>query len=122
MQAKANMAQRNEVTLVCRIGNVVKFAKSTKSGNEYAYFMVEVENQNNAKKVGDWEHEMHQTLHVMCFKQPVIKYLRDIQAKKGNIIVVFGYIGSYLSEIKGKTVLQQTVNATEIYVVKTKKN
>ena len=119
LQEILKMAQRNEVTLVCRIGQVVKFAKSS-SGNEYAYFMVEVENQTNAAIVGDRDNEMHQTLHVMCFRRQVIKYLKDIEAKTGNIIVVFGYIGSYLSEIKGKTVLQNTINATEIYVVKTK--
>ena len=114
------MAQRNEVTLVGRVGQVVKFAKSTKSGNEYIYFMVEVENQTNAAIVGDRDNEMHQTLHVMCFRRQVIKYLKDVEIKTGNIVVIFGYVGSFLSEIKGKTVLQNSVNAIEIFVVKTR--
>ena len=112
------MAQRNEVILVGRIGKVVKFAMS-QSGNEYAYFMLEVENQNHSQ---EWESEYYQTLHIMCFKKPVVKYLKDVGAKSGNIVIIFGYASSFLSEIKGKQVLQNSINATEIFVVKTRKD
>ena len=112
------MAQRNEVILVGRIGRVMKFAMS-QSGNEYVYFALEVENQTHQ---GEWEKEYHQTLHIMCFKRPVVKYLKDVGAKQGNIVVLFGYASSFMSEIKGKDVLQNSINATEIFVVKTKKD
>ena len=114
------MAQRNEVIIVGKIGQVIKYDKS-KSGNEYAYFLVDVENQKNAVNVGGWESEMHQSLHVMCFKRQVLKYLKNVEAKTGNFVVIFGYVGSFVSEIKGKTMLQMSINATEIYIIKTKK-
>lgn len=112
------MAQRNEVILVGRIGKNMKFAMS-QSGNEYVYFMLEVENQTHQ---GEWDNEYYQTLHIMCFKRNVIKYLKDVCARTGNIVIVFGYASSYLNEIKGKSMLQNSINATEVFVVKTKKD
>ena len=111
------MAQRNEVILVGRIGKNLKFAMS-QSGNEYAYFTLEVENQTHQ---GEWDKEYYQSLHIMCFKRPVVKYLKDVGARSGNIVVIFGYASSYKSEIKGKELLQNSINATEVFVVKTKR-
>lgn len=109
------MAQRNEVILVGRIKDKVKYALS-QTGNEYVYFSLEVENQNNAT---EFAAQYNQVLHVTCFKRPVVKYLKTIEAKGGNIVVIFGYVGSFMNEIKGKVLLQNTIIAKEIFVVKT---
>ena len=110
------MAQRNEVILVGRIKDKVKYALS-QTGNEYVYFSLDVENQNN---VGEFSAQYYQVLHVTCFKRPVVKYLKNIEAKGGNIVIIFGYVGSFTNEIKGKLLIQNTIIAKEIFVVKTK--
>ena len=110
------MAQRNEVILVGRINDKVKYALS-QSGNEYVYFLLNVENQNNPNEVAA---QYYQNLHVTCFKRPVVKYLKTVEAKGGNIVVIFGYVGSFSNEIKGKYMIQNTIIAKEIFVVKTK--
>lgn len=110
------MAQRNEVILVGRIKDKVKYALS-QTGNEYVYFLLDVENQTHASEVAA---QYYQTLHVTCFKRPVTKYLKNVEAKGGNIVIVFGYVGSFTNEIKGKYLIQNTIIAKEIFVVKTK--
>ena len=110
------MAQRNEVILVGRIKDKVKYAMS-QTGNEYSYIILDVENQNNASEVVA---QYYQNLHVTCFKRPVVKYLKTVEAKGGNIVIVFGYVGSFTNEIKGKYLIQNTIIAKEIFVVKTK--
>lgn len=112
------MKQRNDVILVGRIGQRLKYALSS-SGNEYAYFAMEIENQTHSS---EWSSEYNQILHIMCFKRNVVKYMKAVNAHPGNIVVVFGYCSSFSSEIKGKELLQNAINATEIYVVKTKKD
>lgn len=118
MQESKNMKQRNDLILVGRIGRILKYSMS-KSGNEYAYFLMEIENQTHSS---EWESELQQTLHVMCFKQNVVKYMKKVGAKTGNIVIIFGFVASFQSEIKGKQVLQNSVNATEVYIVKTKQD
>lgn len=110
------MAQRNEVILVGRIKDRLKYSMS-QTGNEYVYFSLELENQNNA---GEVDRQYYQTLHVTCFKRPVVKYLKSVEAKGGNIVIIFGYVGSFSNEIKGKYMIQNTIIAKEIFVVKTK--
>lgn len=111
------MAQRNEVILVGKIASTGVRYKMSKSGNEYLYFTIELENQTHSN---EWESEYFQRLHIMCFKRPVVKYMKNLKAKGGNFVVIFGFAGSFSSEIKGKQLLQNCINATEIYVIKTK--
>lgn len=106
----------NDVTLVGKIGYNYKIAKAS-SGNEYVSFALEIEARENAK---EYDSNYHQTIHVTCFKKPVIEYLKRIKAKQGNHAVVFGFVSSFPTEIKGKKVFVNTINAREILIAKTK--
>lgn len=106
---------KNDLRLVGKIGYNYKITKA-QNGKEYASFAIEVEARSNAQET---ENNYHQTIHVMCFKPNVVKYLKKVKARQGNNVIVFGFISSYPSEIKGKQIVANGVCATEIYVIKT---
>lgn len=110
------MADRNNLTLIGRIGGAFKEGK-TQNGGSYIWFPLDIESRSNATST---ENNYYQTLHIMCFKKPVIDYLRRVNAHSGNTVVIFGFISSFPSEIKGKSLIVNAVNANEIYVVKIK--
>ena len=107
---------RNDIRLVGRIGEIIKSGK-TQSGGEYIWFPLEIEARANATST---DNNYHQKIHIMCFKKMVIDYLRRVNVKQGNTVVIFGFVSSFPSEIKGKDILVNAINANEIYVVKTR--
>ena len=107
---------RNDIRLVGRIGERIKTGR-TQNGGEYVWFPLEIEARANASST---ENNFRQKIHVMCFKKPVIDYLRRVELKQGQGVVIFGFVSAFPSEIKGKSILVNAINANEIYVIKTK--
>lgn len=107
---------RNNLTLVGRIGNTIKRGKNV-SGGEYVWFPLYIENTLGATSV---EANYHQGINVMVFKQNVIKYLDKVKAHQGNTVIIFGFVSSFSQEIKGQKIVCNGVNANEVYVVKTR--
>ena len=110
------MADRNQLTLVGRIGGAFKEGK-TKNGEAYIYFSLELQARQTQNST---ENNQDQVLHIMCFRRPVIEYLRKVKAHIGNVVVIFGFITSFPDEVNGKAVRVNAINAHECFVVKTK--
>lgn len=107
---------RNNLTLVGKVGNKIKRAKNV-NGGEYAWFPLYIENTSGATSV---EANFHQGINVMVFKPNVLKYLDKVKLKQGNNVVIFGFISSFKQEVKGQTIVCNGVNANEVYVIKTR--
>lgn len=103
----------NQFTLIGRIGSSFKYAKA-QSGNTYAYFSLEVEPRALAK-----ENDYRQILHVMVFNKKIIDYMKAVEAKRGNRVVVVGYCSSFSNEVNGKMIISNTINAKGVFVIKT---
>lgn len=110
------MADRNQVTLIGRIGDAFKTGK-TQNGSSYIWFPLNLEARANANST---DNNYYQTLHIMCFKKVVIDYLKRVDAHNGNTVIIFGFVSSFSNEVRGKRVIANAINANEIYVVKTK--
>jgi len=100
--------QKNDTTLVGRIGQTFKEGKS-KQGRRYIAFAVEIETKTSFKNV----------IHVLCFREVVINYLKGLKVHEGTPVIVFGSLGSWRDEIKGSVIVQNAVFADKVYVIKT---
>ena len=110
------MADRNQLTLVGKIGGAFKEGK-TKNGEVYIYFSLELQARQTQNST---ENNQDQVLHIMCFRKVVIDYLRKVKAHTGNYCVIFGFITSFPDEINGKAVRVNAINAHECYIIKNK--
>lgn len=107
---------RNDCRLVGRVGGRIKIDK-TQNGGDYVWFPLEIEAKSNSYST---DNNYHQTIHIMCFKKIIIDYLRRVRIKQGNTVIIFGFVSSFQTEVKGESMYVNAVNANEIYVVKTK--
>lgn len=107
---------KNEVCFVGRIGSVIK-SGTTQNGDKYIWFLLSLESRANARST---DNNYHQKINIMCFRRPVIDYLAKVKATQGNYIVIFGFVSSFPTEINGKEIVANGINANEVYVVKTK--
>lgn len=107
---------KNQVILQGRISSLVKQGK-TQTGGEFLYFGLNIEAKANASST---DNNYHQTLKVMCFKPKVIKYLQDLKVHSGMHCIVFGFVSSFMDEIKGKQMLMNAINANEVFIIQTK--
>ena len=107
---------KNQLTLVGHVGEKMKYDKGT-NGKEYVYFPLLINAKTTAK---EYDRNHYQIIHVMCFRQAVIDYLKKVGMKQNTMVIVFCIISSYPSEIRGKQIIENGVLANEIYVVKTK--
>lgn len=107
---------RNQITIVGRIGNRIKKAK-TVNGDDYIWMPIYIENRAASDST---ENNQTQGINVMCYKPQVIKYLERVKAHAGNTVVVFGFVSAFKTEINGKEIVAHAINGNEIYVVKTK--
>lgn len=99
---------KNEITLCGRIGSTFKEGRSV-NGNRYIAMAMEIDNKGEFRNV----------VHILCFKAPVIDYLKKMKVREGTPIIVFGGVGSWGDEIKGTQIVQNAVFARQIYVIKT---
>lgn len=107
----------NDCRFIGQIINPVK-EKKTKAGSTYIYLAVEIVARANANST---ENNARQIIHIMCFRRQTVAYLRKVGAKKGNFVVVFGFISVFREEVRGKDRFINAVNANEVYVIKTRK-
>ena len=112
------MLGRNICFLSGQIAAPLKFGKA-QNGNEYVSFVLEVQTKENADVT---ELQSDNKVSVMCFKSSVIKYIKDMDVGFATHVCLLGFISSYKKEIKGKLIIINTVNATDLYVIKTKKD
>ena len=107
---------KNIVILQGRIGSVLKEGK-TQNGNTFMYFGLDIESKANANST---DNNYRQTLKIMCFKTRVIEYLRKVKAHTGTTVIVFGFMSSFMDEIKGKSMLVNALNANEVLCIMTR--
>lgn len=110
------MADKNQITLVGKIGSPIKKGKTT-NGDAYWAFLLEVESRDTSNSSAN---NYHQYISVRIFRAPVIKYLERLNVHRGTNLVVFGFISSYTDEIRGKKVVANSVNGVEVYVIQVK--
>lgn len=106
---------KNECCFIGRIGSPIKVSRA-QNGNPYLWFLLEIESKATAKST---ENNQHQKINIMCFKKPIIDYMQKVNAHLGNLVIVFGFVASFVSEIKGKEMTLNAINANEIYIIKT---
>lgn len=109
------MIDRNQCTFVGHIDSGIKRAK-TQNGEDYIAFLLNCEPKANANST---ENNRYQMISIRCFKPNVIKYLDKLNIHRGTPIIVFGFVSSYPTEVKGKQLTANSINANEIYVIKT---
>ena len=102
---------RNEVNLEGRIGTFLRYLQ-TQDKKEYVSLAVEVMDNGNSST--------HSTIYVRCFKPTVVTYLKKVNAKQGNRVVVNGFISSFPMEVKGKQIFGNSVTANSILIIKVK--
>lgn len=110
------MADRNNLTLVGRIGDRMSKKKAS-NGSEFLWIPIRIQNTLGATSV---DRNFNQELNVMVFNKKVIKYLEDVGARCGNNIIVFGYVAAFKHTVKGKDIVSNAINATEAYIIKTR--
>ena len=107
---------RNDLRLVGRMGGGFK-SGTAQNGSPYIWFPLELESKQAQQST---DNNKYQRINIMCFRKPVIEYLKRVNAHAGNLVVIFGFISSFEAEVKGKQIISNGVNANEIYVIKTK--
>lgn len=107
---------RNNLTIVGRVGNTIKRAKNV-NGGEYMWIPVEIQNTLGATSVNA---NFHQNLNCMIFNKRVIDYVDRVKLKVGAPILIFGYIAAFKQTIKGEDIVSHAINVTELYAIKTR--
>ena len=107
---------RNDVYLQGRIGQNLKYGK-TERGSEYATFSLVIEPVQNKQDKGS---EATTYIRILVFEKHLVKYLHDVKAKEGQRVAIVAFINSRRTEVKGETIIQNSVIARDIIVAKTK--
>lgn len=101
---------------VGRIESNIKTGK-TVNGEPFLGFLLScepVENENSSIN------NQTQMISIRTFRANVIKYLQKVELKRNNFVVVVGFVSSYQTEVKGKRLTANSINANHIFVIKTK--
>ena len=110
------MADLNECLFVGKIGSNIKKGK-TQNGEPYIGFLLRCEpvaNSNSSKN------NQSQMISIRCFKPKVIRYIEDVKAKMNTNVVVIGFVSSYPTEVNGKRLTANSINANHIYCIQVK--
>lgn len=110
------MSDRNNITLVGRIGDIMKKSK-TSNGSTFLWIPIRIQNTLGATSV---DRNFNQEINVMVFNRKIIEYLERVGARSGNNIIVFGYVAAFKQTVNGKDIVSNAINATEAYIVKTR--
>ena len=108
---------RNQVILVGKIGGKL-VERKTQTGSTFVFFPFALENKEAASD--PIEANYRQDLHIMVFRKYVIDYLKKVGAKAGNRCCIFGFMSSFKTEINGKTIISNALNATDVFIIKTR--
>lgn len=106
---------RNDVFLQGTIGDGFKYCKSER-GMTFATFNLIIEPPQAMQDKGS---ESVTYIRIMVFKTPLVKYLQRVGAKAGNRAAIVAFIYSRKVEVKGETIIQNTVIARDINIIKT---
>lgn len=98
------------------VNGKVKYSH-TVNGDEFAWFPVRIENRLGATST---ESNYHQDLGIMVFNKKLIDYMKAVEMKRNDLVVVFGFLSAYKHEVKGTDVTGHGINATQVFVVKKK--
>ena len=108
----------NSCTFVGKIGSNIKKGK-TQNGESYVGFLLRCEPPANANSSRNNQSQM---ISIRCFKPKVIKYLENVGAKMNDNVVVLGFVSSYSAEVRGKSLVANSINANQIFIVKLRKD
>lgn len=106
---------KNSCTFIGRIGSPIK-TSVTQNGDPYCWFLLEIESRVTQNST---ENNRYQKINIMCFRSKVIKYLQRLNAREGNYVIVFGFVSSFPTEVKGQRLIANGINANEVYLIKT---
>jgi hypothetical protein len=112
------MAFENRFYIAGVVNSNIKYAK-TVNGDEYAWFAVRIENKLGAKST---ENNQTQDIGLMVFNAKIIEYMRDVNMKRNDTVVAFGFVSAFKHEVKGEEFTGHGVNVTQLYVAKKKKD
>lgn len=110
------MADLNQCTFVGRIASNIKKGK-TQNGEPYIGFLLNCQPAANANSA---QNNQNQMISIRCFKPKVIKYIDNVGAHLNTNVVVFGFVSSYRTEVKGKSLTSNSINANAIYIIQTR--
>lgn len=108
----------NLCTFVGKIGSNIKKGK-TQNGEPYIGFLLRCEPPANANSS---QNNQSQMISIRCFKPKVIKYLENVGAKMNDNVVVLGFVSSYMTEVKGKSLVANSINGNQIFIIKVRKD
>lgn len=92
---------------------------TTVNGDKYLWFALAVENKLGVKST---DNNYHQDIGIMIFDKKVIEYTEKVGMKRNDFVVVFGFLSAFKHEVKGEEFTGHGVNATQVFVVKTKED
>lgn len=108
------MAFENRFYLSGIVNTNIKYG-TTVNGDTYAWFAVRLENKLG---VSSTDYNYNQNLGVTVFNQNIIKYMKRVNMKRNDNVVVFGFLSAFTQQIKGDDYTGHGINATQLFVVK----
>lgn len=114
------MRSKNIVLLEGRINDDFRY-KRTKEGMEFCTFTLVM--TNSIDRVSGSKNERagkEVFIRTMVFDAHLLRYLRRVGAKSGNIVSIFGRLNSYFADFRGHQIYQMDVVVRDISIVKTK--
>lgn len=110
------MADFNSCFFVGRIASNVKYG-TTQNGERFVGFLLNCQPAANANSS---QNNQNQYISIRTFKPKVIRYLESIGAKMNDPCVVVGFVSSYRTEVRGKSLVANSINGNQIFIIKTR--
>lgn len=112
------MKDTNIVILAGRIGENVKTGTAA-NGNRYCTFILEVDAYSRDMH-DNTERDYSKTLiRIFVYDKSLLNYLERVGIKQGNFAQVLARLNSHKTEVGGKNIIQNSVIARDISIIKT---
>lgn len=108
------MNDMNACYFLGRIASNIKYSK-TQNGERFASFLL---NCQPIANINSSRNNQNQMISVRTFKPKVIRYLEMVGAKMHDPCVVIGFVSSYRTEVKGKSLTANSINGNQILIIK----